>query len=263
LGTTPSTVSRRYVSRDDLFVQVRCHPARACVDVYGSAVNEGDEAGRKARCGSVFETRTARIDQHDAAVTPACSTFDKLTERFEYSRHRMAARYHFEQSLFTGEQSFSPLPVVDISVQEIPNDDTPFRISQGQAAHVEPAVDSVSAAEAGLRFVGMAGFERLPPPGEGIWAVFRMKAVAGRPTFQFFERRAEIFQDLAVDEFELAGRRHESAEGRNAVVDRTKMMLALRRPKPPRRMLGFLRPPSALDIDVHPAPFDDTAGCVD
>src|ERR1700732_2021289 len=80
------------VGRNDLLVQVRRHRTWARIDVDGSAVDGGDEAGRKARCGSVFETRTARIDQHDAAVTPAGSAFDKLTERFEYSPHRLAAR---------------------------------------------------------------------------------------------------------------------------------------------------------------------------
>src|SRR6266850_6524807 len=86
---------RREVSRNDLFVQVRRHRAWTRIDVYGAANNGGDEAARKARCGSVFETRAARIDQHDAAVTPASRAFNKLTERFEYSRHRMAARHHF------------------------------------------------------------------------------------------------------------------------------------------------------------------------
>src|SRR6266851_2336179 len=184
---------RREVRRDDLFVQVRRHRAWTRIDVYGSANNGGDEAGRKAWCGSVFKTRAARIDQHDAAVTPAGRAFDKLTERFEYSRHRMAARHHFQKPLFTSEQSFSPLPVVDISLQEVPKDDMPVRISQGEAARVEPVVDPVRTAEAGLKVVRMAGFDRLPPPGEGIFAVIRMKAGADRPTFQFFERRAEIF----------------------------------------------------------------------
>jgi hypothetical protein len=128
---------------------------------------------------------------------------------------------------------------------------------------VEPAVDPVRTAEAGLKDVRMAGFDRLSPSGEDVSAVIRMKAVADRPTFQFFEPRAEIFQDLAVDEFDLTGRCDESAEGRNAVADRAKMMLALRRPKPPRLMRSFLSPHSVLDIDAHSAPFDDLSGCVD
>src|SRR5262245_32691333 len=91
------------VSRNDLFVQVLRHCARTRIDVYGSANNGGDEAGRKTRCSSVFETRAALIDQHDTAVTPAGRAFDKLTERFEYSRTRRADRHPFEQPLLTGE----------------------------------------------------------------------------------------------------------------------------------------------------------------
>jgi hypothetical protein len=63
---------RREVGRNDLLVKVRCHRARARLNVDGSAINGGDEAGRKARCGSMFETRTARTDQHDAAVKQSC-----------------------------------------------------------------------------------------------------------------------------------------------------------------------------------------------
>src|ERR1700738_2081430 len=110
---------RREVSRDDLLVQGRRHRAWTGVDVDGSANDGGNEAGRKARCGSVFKTGAARIDQHDAAVTPAGRAFDELTERVKYSRHRLAARNHFEESPFPGEQGFSPLPVVDIGLQEV------------------------------------------------------------------------------------------------------------------------------------------------
>src|SRR4051812_12458563 len=112
--------------------------------------------------------RAARIDQHDAAVTPAGRALDKPTERFEYSRHRMAARHHIEQSLFTSKQGFSPLPVVDIGLQEVPKDDAPVRVSQREAARVEPAVDPVRTAEAGLIVVRMACFDRFPPLGEDI-----------------------------------------------------------------------------------------------
>jgi hypothetical protein len=133
----------------------------------------------------MFEARTARIDQHDAAVAAAGRALDKPTERFEYSRHRLAARHHFEQSLFTGEQSFSPLPVVDISVQEVPKDDAPFRISQGEAAHVEPAVDPIGTAAAAFNVARKAGFDRPPPRGEDICAVIRMKVVAPCPPFSF------------------------------------------------------------------------------
>src|SRR5882762_11337774 len=250
----PPSCLRREVSRNDLFVQVRRHRAWTRIDVYGAANNGGDEAARKARCGSVFETRAARIDQHDAAVTPASRAFNKLTERFEYSRHRLAARHHFEQALFTDEQSVNPLPVVDISVQEVPKDDTPFRISQGESAHVEPAVDPVSTAATAFNVARKAGFDRPPPRGEDTCAVIRMKVVAPRPPFQLLERRAEILQVAPVGEFEVTGRCPESDEGRKAVDDQTKTTFA--------RSQSFLSPPSVLDVDTHSAPFDDLSGCV-
>ncbi len=210
----------------------------------------------------MFPTRAARVIQCDAAVTPGRSVFDKTTDRFEYFRHRVAFCHQFEQLLFTGEQSVSTLPVVDVGLQEVPKDDAPDRISQGEAVRVEPAVDPVSTAEAGLNVVRMAGFDRSPPRGKDIGEVIQMNGVGDRPTLQFVERSAEIFQDLAVGDFDLTGRCHESGEARNVIADRAKMMLARRRRKPPMRTLGFLRPPSVLDVGVHSAPFDDRPGCV-
>src|ERR687883_2148077 len=87
---------RREVTCNDLFVQVRRHRAWPRIDVYRPTNNRGDEACRKARCGSVFEMRAARIEQHDAAVTPGGRAFDQPTERVECYRHRIAARHHFE-----------------------------------------------------------------------------------------------------------------------------------------------------------------------
>jgi hypothetical protein len=42
----------------------------------------------------------------------------------------MAARHHFEQPLLTGEQSFSPLPVVDVRLQYVPAGDTTLGVSK-------------------------------------------------------------------------------------------------------------------------------------
>src|SRR3977135_3981142 len=174
----------------------------------------------------------------------------------------MAARHQFEKSLFTGEQRFSPLPVVDIGLQEVPKDDAPVRISQGEAMRVEPAVDPISAPEAGLNVVRMAGFDGPPPRGDDICTVIRMNGVGDRPTLQFLKRRAEIFQDLAVDDFDFTRWCDEIGGARNVITDRAKMMLARKRRKPPMGTLRFLRPPSVLDIGVHSAPFDDLSGCV-
>src|SRR5712692_3329155 len=134
---------RREVSRDDLFVQVRRHRAWTRIDVYGSANNGGDEAGRKARCGSVFETRAAPIDQHDAAVTPAGRAFDKLTERFEYSRHRMAARHHFQESLFPCQQGLGPLAIFDVCVLSVPLHKIAGCVAQRYSPDQEPSKRSV------------------------------------------------------------------------------------------------------------------------
>ena len=119
---------------------------------------------------------------------------------------------------------------------------------------MEPAVDPISAAPAALEVARMPGCDGLPPRGEDICAVIRMKAVGGPPTFQFLKRRTGIFHDLAVDEFEDTGRCPQSDVGRKAIEDQLKTTLA--------RTLGFLNPPSVFDIGVYSAPFDDLSGCI-
>ena len=61
-----------------------------------------------------------------------------------------------------------------------------------------------------------------------------MNRVAGSPTFQFFERLAEVFQDLTIDDFDLTRRTHDGDKGRNAIDDLTKVEVA--------RAQGFLTP---------------------
>src|ERR1700733_11640379 len=205
------------VGRDDLFVQVRRHRGRARLNAYRPANNGSNEVGRKARRDGVFETRAAWIDQHDAAVTPAGRAFDQLTERFKYFRQRMAPRHHFKHSLFSGEKRFGPLLVVDISRQGVPKDNAPFRISQGEAAGVEPTVDAIRTATAAFAHIWLAGFERLLPGGEHPWAIIRMIAVDLPSTLQFLECRAEKFQAVAVGAYEVAIGIHEDDEGRKAI----------------------------------------------
>src|ERR1700726_4342982 len=154
----------------------------------------------------MFPTRAAGVIQCDAAVTPGRRVFDKTTDRFEYFRHRVAICHQFEQLLFTGEQSVTALPVVDVGLQEVPKDDAPVRISQGEAVRVEPAVDPVSTAEAGLNVVRMAGFDRPPPRGKYNGEVIQMNGVGDRPPLQFVERSTEIFQSLAVSDLDRIGR---------------------------------------------------------
>ena len=135
-------------------------------------------------------------------------------------------RHHLEQLLLTGEQCFGPLPVVDVGLQYVPADDTALGIPERQTAHMEPAIDAVSTAHAVLDVVWFPGVYRSLPGGDHHGKIIRMNGVAGRPAFQFFERCAEVFQDMAVDVFDFAGRRHESDQGRNAVGDRAIVVLA-------------------------------------
>ncbi len=97
---------RREVSRNDLFIQVRRHRAWTRFDVHGPADYGSGEAGGKARCRSVFETRAARIDQHDAAVAPAGGVFHELAQRFKDCRQRTATRDRF-QSRFSAARRAS------------------------------------------------------------------------------------------------------------------------------------------------------------
>ena len=75
---------------------------------------------------------------------------------------------------------------------------------------MKPAIDAVSAAHAVLDLVWLSCVYRSPPRSNHRGKIIRMNDVASRPAFQFFERRAEIFQDMAVDAFDFAGRGHES-----------------------------------------------------
>ena len=144
---------RREVSRNDLFVQVRRHRARTRIDVYGSANNRSDEAGRKARCGSVFETRAARIDQYDAAITAAGCSFDKPAECIEDDGHRTAARHHLQQPLSPRRAELQLASGRRYrSAARTSGRHDPSASCRGKAADVEPAIDAVSAAQAAARF---------------------------------------------------------------------------------------------------------------
>ena len=135
----------------------------------------------------------------------------------------MAARHHFEQPLLTGEQSFSPLPVVDVRLQHVPASDTTLGVPERQTAYMKPAINAVSTAHALLDLVRFSSVYRSLPRSNHRGKIIRMNGVASRPAFQFLERRAEILQDMAVDAFDFAGRGHESDQGRNAVGDRAIM----------------------------------------
>ena len=60
------------------------------------------------------EPCTARIDQNDAAVAAHRYAFDHSTDAVENDGHRFAAGHQFQQPLFTGEQRFGVLAIVDV-----------------------------------------------------------------------------------------------------------------------------------------------------
>jgi hypothetical protein len=82
-----------------------------------------------------------------------------------------------------------------------------------------------------------------------------MNGRADSPTLQLLQRRAEIFQDVAVDAFDITGRCHDCDMRRNIVGNRAKMAFA-----DTQRFPGSL--PLVLDIDGHSAPSDNLPGWV-
>jgi hypothetical protein len=69
----------------------------------------------------VLKTRSGRINHHNGAVTPTGRAFDKLAERIEYSRHRMAARHHFEEQLLASRQVLLALVIFDVGRRPVPS----------------------------------------------------------------------------------------------------------------------------------------------
>src|SRR5216684_7808115 len=98
----------------------------------------------------------------------------------------------------------SAFPVVNVSQQHVPAGDTAFRVSRGQSARVEPAVHAIGTPLAQLKIIRLPGFDRVPPCINHAREVTGMDSVAGGPILQFLSRLAEIFQDLAVEELNLA-----------------------------------------------------------
>ena len=78
-----------------------------------------------------------------------------------------------------------------------------------------------------LDFVWLTGFDRVLPGGFYIREVSRMDGIDGAPLLQFFERPAEVLEDLAVDMLDLARRRHDRDQGGNGLHDQARVALAV------------------------------------
>ncbi len=93
---------------------------------------------------------------------------------------------------------------------------------------MEPAVYPIGTADAVLRVIWIAGFDRVSPRGQHARKVIAMNNVRGGPTFQFVKRQAKIIQTLLTDEFEFAFRCHSKNKAGNAIDDQAKTLFALR-----------------------------------
>ena len=111
----------------------------------------------------MFKSHAVCIDQHDAAVAPLSRSFDQPTERRENVRHRVAGSRHFQQVLLSREQSFGPLPVIDVGLDDVPANNISLHIPAGHSTHMKPSINAVSTAHAVLRIVGFPSVDRSIP----------------------------------------------------------------------------------------------------
>src|SRR5258708_27477451 len=95
----------------------------------------------------------------------------------------------------------------------------------------------------------MPGFDGIPEGSDDTRKVVGMNGVAGCPTLQLLSRLAEIFQNLAVEKFDLACRTHGTHEPRNAMDDQTQIEFA--------RTQGFLSTFPVVNISKQDVPADD------
>src|ERR1700729_339566 len=118
----------------------------------------------------------------------------------------MAVRYHFEQTVFTGQQAFSPLAILDIVKEEVPASDPAIGIPERQSASVKPPIYAIKPTHAMFHVIWNT---RLDGNGKGcnrLRKVLGMNGVAVRPLLQLLGRLAEILQNLAAQKLDLPRR---------------------------------------------------------
>src|SRR6266478_3044896 len=124
-----------------------------------------------------------------------------------------------ELPLVLPEFLLRPLSLVNVRQQHVPAGDTAFRVSRGDSARLEPAVHAIGTPLTELENIRLSGLDRAPPRVDHAREVIRMDGVAGGPILQVLSRLAKIFQELAVEEFDLARGTQGTHEPRNAVDD--------------------------------------------
>ena len=76
-----------------------------------------------------------------------------------------------------------------------------------------------------LEFVRLARFDGVLPCSDDAGEVVRVNSVCAAPSLQFFERPAEVLEDLAVDVFDAAVRRHDRDQTGDCLDDQPKDFL--------------------------------------
>jgi hypothetical protein len=89
-----------------------------------------------------------------------------------------------------------------------------------------------------LDVVWLSRVYRSLPCSHNCGKVIRVNRVGGGPSLQFLEGLAEVLQNSAVGEFELPSRCRESDEGRQAIDDHAKPIVARAEPALSRESIG-------------------------
>src|SRR6266853_2428449 len=115
--------------------------------------------------------------------------------------------------------------LVDIRNQVIPTNNAPFGITLRTRSKVEPTVHSIGSTATSLQITRLPSCDGPPIGFDHARKVIRMDGVAGGPILQFLSGLAEVFQDLAVDKFDLACRIRGRHKPRNTVDDQAQTLL--------------------------------------
>ena len=111
------------------------------------------------------------------------------------------------------------LALVDVRQQHAPANDVAACIAKRKAAVLEPAIDAVRPPESLHDLVWTAGGDRLCEDLDDVRKILGMNGVVRPPLLQLLERLAGVFEDLAIDDFDVTGRGQECDQTWNVVDD--------------------------------------------
>jgi len=111
----------------------------------------------------------------------------------------MAVRDHFEQLLFTGEEVFSPPPILDIGVHSTPFDDASGYVGQQGSMEEEPAILSIEPAQARFQFTWLARSQHGSPEFEQLRQIIGMDYNLPSLPTGFVNAKAGVFAPALID----------------------------------------------------------------